>query len=137
MLVVLMSKSNKFQENKFETRKHSNRMRTARLLTRRGVPSWHPLHGTPFIESPSWSLPFAESPSQHPLHRTILHGTLFHGTPIGCHLPGKQPSRKAPPLGQTNTSGNITFPQLRLRAVKIETRYKGGVNFLPVYLTSL
>ena len=58
-----------------------------------------PLHGTPFHGLPSMAPPFTEPPSQHP-----FHGTTFTELPI-WHPP--------PPRGQTN----ITFPQLRLRAV--------------------
>ena len=78
-----------------KTRMHSSRMRTCRLLTNWGR---EVLHGTPFTEPPR---PFMASP-------VLRMARLKDGTPrLGWH----------PPRGQTNTSENITFPQLRLRVV--------------------
>ena len=110
-------------------------MRTTHLLTRRGgsfmvpplswhPPSWHPLdkmpwkelpfmaplrgthlHGPPFMAPPGWD-PFHRSPFTEP---RPLHRTPFTEPPT--------PSQSSLLSGQTNTSENITFPQLRLWVV--------------------
>ena len=72
-----------------------------------GVPSWHPLHRT----SLSWT-PFKEPPfTEPPLYRTPFIAPHFT-----ANLPSQNPP---PPHVHTNTSENITFPQLRLRVVKM------------------
>ena len=79
---------------------HPSRMPPARLLTDGG----HPLHVTPLSwNPPSWHPPF---------HRTRSSAK------DDPHL------RIEPPCEVTNTSGNITFPQLPLRAIKIRLRVR-------------
>ena len=93
-----------------KTRKHSSRMCTVRLLTRgmgvEGFLHGTTLHGTPFIAPPSWhpftETPFTESPFTDP---PFMKPSLME--PLSLHHSH----------GQTNTSENITFQQLRLRAV--------------------
>ena len=111
-------------------------------------PSQHPpLHGTPFMEPHFRKKPL----SQNPLHWTPLHGTPLYQNPIppsqhpsfmvpsasqnplpfygtSRMAPGRMgplrtaPPRMAPlPCEQTNTSGNITFPQLCLPAVIMDS----------------
>ena len=106
-------------------------MRTVRLLTDRdsvmALPSWKPLHETSFMEPPSWHPIFygTQPPFMAP---TFMERPAKDGTPTKDCTPKDSTSskdgtpilrtapfvdRQTPPCGQTNTSENITFPQLR------------------------
>ena len=110
------------------TRIHSSRMRTARSSSHPGgVSTSHPLRSrhplsrarhlrdqaTPHNQVPSWdqALPKQAPPSRHPRAGTPQD----QAPPRTRHPPGPDP-----PVNRiSDTCKNITFPQLRLRAVTI------------------
>ena len=114
---------------------HSSRMRTARSLTvsRRVLhmpPSplaamhapWQP-HTTP--QQPHMPPTTMHTPHNHTCPPTTMHIPLQSHTPSAITDASPQPctppcNHAHPPINRiTDTCKNITFPQLRLRAVKI------------------
>ena len=125
-IFCLRSKFAFFSTSYTITRKHSSRMHTACLLTRKGggpsftappfmEPHFRKKKKNPFTEPLFMAPHLTESHTRlhntHPLWYLQLHRTPLHITP-----------RMAPlPCEQTNTSENITFPQLRMRAVSMDS----------------
>ena len=122
IFVTIYDKCRLYTKLSYKTRMHSRRMRTARSSSRPG--GLHQAPPGPGTPSPGRGIPQDQTPSG----------------------PGT-PQYQAPPMNTiTDTCKNITFPQLRLRAVTIhrKSKFNCGITLncrryvhTGLYLTSL